>query len=118
MLAASFVMADATVRYVSRLGCEEVTFVLTGRWDERGDEDLACAEYLEAVLRGVKPDPAPFVRRVFDSRDALQHLDPAETAFPRSDLDLCTRIDRFDFAMPISREQDRLIMRRVKPHSS
>jgi 2-phosphosulfolactate phosphatase len=111
MLASSFMVAQATARQVIRLGAEEVTFVITGRFQGRGDEDLACAEYLEALLKGDQPDTKPFVQRVFDSRDALQHLDPAQTGFPLSDLDYCTQIDRFDFAMPITREDGRLIMR-------
>lgn len=115
MLASSFVVANATVRHISTLGIDKVTFVITGRWDERGDEDLACAQYLEALLRGSQPDIDPFVRRVFASRDALQHLDPAETGFPLSDLEYCTQIDKFDFAMPITREDENLIMRAVKP---
>ncbi len=115
MLASSFVVANATVQTISRLGIDEVTFVITGKWEERGDEDLAYAEYLEAVLNGEQPDIEPFVRRVYESRDALQHLDPAGIAFPLSDLDYCTQIDRFDFAMPITREDERLFMRAVKP---
>ena len=115
MLASSFVVAGATVRYISGMGIDEVTFVITGKFDNRGDEDLACAEYFEAVLRGNPPDTKPFVRRVYESRDALQHLDPAETGFPLSDLDCCTQIDQFDFAMPITREDGKLIMRAVKP---
>lgn len=115
MLASSFVVANATVQYISQLGIDEVTFVITGRLGKRGDEDLACAEYLEALLRGNQPDTQRFVRRVFESRDALQHLDPAETGFPLSDLDYCTHIDRFDFAMPITREDGKLIMRAIKP---
>jgi 2-phosphosulfolactate phosphatase len=114
MLASSFVVADATVRFVSRLGIDEVTFVITGRFDNRGDEDLACAEYLEALLRGNRPDTKPFVRRVYESRDALQHLDPVETGFPLSDLEYCTQIDKFDFAMPIAREDGKLIVRASK----
>jgi len=117
MLASSFVVAEATVRYISMLGSDEVTFVITGRFKDRGDEDLACAEYLESLLRGLQPEPEPFVRRVFESRDALQHLDPAETGFPLSDLEYCSRIDKFDFAMPITREDGKLIMRPSKPNS-
>ena len=117
MLAASFVVADATVRTISKLGIDEVTFVITGRFNGRGDEDLACAEYLEALLRGNRPDTGPLIRRVFASRDALQHLDPAETGFPLSDLAYCTQIDKFDFAMPITREDGKLVMRAVQPNS-
>lgn len=110
MLASSFVVADATVRYVSTLAAAEVTFVITGKSYSGGDEDLACAEYLEELLKGHLPDTKPFIQRVFESRDALQHLDPKETGFPLSDLKYCTQIDKFDFAMPITREDGRLIM--------
>lgn len=113
LAAASFVVASSTTRYVSKLGPEEVTFVITGIFNN--DEDLACAQYLESLLKGVQPDPKPFIQRVFDSRDALQHLDPTQLDFPLSDLDYCSQIDRFDFAMPIAREDEKLIMRTIKP---
>jgi 2-phosphosulfolactate phosphatase len=118
LLASSFVVVGATTNYISNLSAPEVTFVITGKYDQRGDEDLACAEYLEALLKGNQPDRKPFVQRVFESRDALQHLDPAETGFPLSDLVYCTQIDKFDFAMPITREEGKLIMRCVKPRRS
>jgi 2-phosphosulfolactate phosphatase len=100
------------------LNAPEVTFVITGKSYSGGDEDLACAEYLEGLLQGHQPDTKPFVQRVFESRDALQHLDPKQTGFPLSDLDYCTQIDRFDFAMPITREDGKLIMRCVKREPS
>ena len=115
MLASSFVVADATVKFVNKHGAQEVTFVITGQTFSGGDEDLACAEYLEELMKGNPPGKKPFIQRVFDSRDALQHLDPAQTGFPRSDLDFCTQIDKFNFAMPISREGGKLIMRCVTP---
>ena len=81
----------------------------------RGDEDLACAEYLEALLTGAEPDPAPYIERVNRSRDALLHLDPNFPDFPKSDLDYCTNIDAFDFAMLVTKESGRPVMRAVKP---
>ena len=115
LLASSFVVANATVQYVNKLGSDQVTFVITGKDFGGGDEDLACAEYLEALLKGQTPDPLPFIRRVFNSRDASQHLDPNKIGFPYSDLEYCTQIDQFDFAMPIERNDGRLIMRCIKP---
>ena len=116
MLAASLVVASATVTYIQRLATDSVTFVVTGQVDNNsGEEDLACAEYLEALLKGQKPDPVSFVDRVFRSRDALLHLDPDFPAFPRSDLDHCTNIDAFNFAMPVIKENGRHIMRAIKP---
>lgn len=116
MYAASFVVASATVAHILNLAAESVTFVVTGQVDsESGDEDLACAEYFEALFRGQQPDPVPYVDRVYRSRDALFHLDPDFPAFPKSDLDHCTQIDAFDFAMPVTRENGRHVMRAIKP---
>ena len=116
MLAASLVVTSATVTHIRKLHPDAVTFVITGQYaPEHGDEDLACAEYLESLLKGLQPDPAPYVRRVIKSRDALLHLDPALPEFPRSDLDHCTDIDAFDFAMSVTKENGHHVMRAIKP---
>ena len=116
MVAASLVVANATVRHIRSLAPETVTFVITGQLEEgRGDEDLACAEYLEALLIGQEPDPAPYIERVLQSRDALLHLDPNLPEFPESDLEYCAKIDVFDFVMRVGRENGRHVMRAIKP---
>ena len=114
MLAASLVVTSATVKYIQSHAPETVTFVITGQTgDERGDEDLACAEYFEALLKDQRPDPAPYIERVYKSRDALQHLDPSFPEFPKSDIEYCTNIDMFDFAMLVTKENGRHVMRAV-----
>lgn len=116
MLAASLVVANATVTHIRNLAPDSVTFVVTGQiGDERGDEDLACAEYFEALLKGQRPAPAPYIERVYKSRDALFHLDPNLPEFPISDLDYCTNIDAFDFVMSVTKENGRPVMRAIKP---
>jgi len=104
LLAASFVVAQATVRYIQRLAPEQVTFVITGGSFDGGAEDLACAQYMEACLRGMDPDPAPYLERVRTAPDARPFLDPSRPQFPESDLAYATDLDRFDFAMPVRRE--------------
>lgn len=116
MLTASFVVARSTVRYILGLYAEHVTFVITGT--QQNDEDLACAEYLEALFRKQNPNPAPYIKRVLDSKDASLHLDPNKPEFPESDLDYCTRVDACNFAMTVSRQKDRLVMRAVHMNSS
>jgi 2-phosphosulfolactate phosphatase len=115
MLAASFVVANATVRYVQSLAPETVSFVVTGQFDGRGDEDLACAEYLEARLRSELPSVEPYLERVRQSKDAQFHFTPNQTLFPALDIDLCISLDKFDFAMPITKENGRFIMRAIHP---
>ena len=114
LLAASLVVANATVQHVKKLEVEEVTFVITGKDFGGGDEDLACADYLEALLKCEQPEPQPYIQRVLASKDASQHFDPNKIGFPITDLDYCTQIDKFDFAMPIERKDGKLIMHCVK----
>lgn len=108
LFASSFVVAGATVRAIQRLAPEKVTFVITGRYFD--GEDKACAEYLEACLRGQSPDPGPYLHRVCTTLE-LTHM-PADR-FPTiaRDLDYCTRLDAFSFAMPITCEYGQLVMR-------
>jgi 2-phosphosulfolactate phosphatase len=114
LLASSLVVAKATVQHVKNLGSEQVTFVITGKDFGGGDEDLACAEYLEALLKGERPNPQLYIQRVLASKDASQHFDPNKIGFPITDLDYCTQVDKFDFAMPIERKDGKLIMRCIK----
>jgi len=113
MLAASFIVAGATVKHILKIDPSEATFVITGI--HYNDEDLACAEYLETLLKGHKPDTKSFVKRVYECKDAENHLDPNHPEFPETDLDYCTRLNAFDFAMPIARKNDRLTMQAIKP---
>ena len=113
LLAASFVVASATVRYVKKLAPREVTFLTTG--GAFNVEDLACAEYLRALFYDLSPDPAPFIEQVYHAPDAALHLNPSRPEFPLSDLDFCTRVDAHNFAMPVSREDGRLVLHPVVP---
>ena len=116
MFAASLVVANATVSHIRKLAPKTLTFVITGQYaPEHGDEDLACAEYFEALLTGKRPNPDPYIDRVYKSRDARYHLDPNRPEFPRSDLDYCTNIDAFDFAMSVTKENGHHVIRAVKP---
>jgi len=125
LLTTSFVCARATVDYLRAaaprgfppLGPEQVTFVITG-WKQGlwGDEDTACADYLEALLQGGAaaqhgaPDPAPYLARVYDSPTGRQFADPAILHYPATDLALCTSLDRFDFTMTVARRDGLLRM--------
>jgi len=112
MLAVSFVVAKATMEYVLRLKPDEITFVITGGVDNA--EDLACAEFLQKQFLGQAVDTSNYIHRVISSRDAFQHMED-HPQFPKSDLNYCTRINAFDFAMPITRKENLLILQAVKP---
>jgi 2-phosphosulfolactate phosphatase len=98
----SFVIAAATVRYL-RERADEVTIVAMGQnAEEDADEDLLCARYLAAGLRG-EPLPATEV--------TLGEAWP--DWFPRRDAELALQVDRFSFALPVSREDGLLVARPV-----
>lgn len=98
LFAASFVCAGATARAVVALAPDRVTFVSTGVDHRDGDEDLACAEYLAALVTGRDPDPGPYLRRVRTS-DAAQAFLGDHPDFPAADLDEAIRLDAVDFAL-------------------
>lgn len=112
VLAASFVCAEATVRAIRSLATRRVTFVLTGVDDQRdGDEDRACAEYLAALVRDRRPDPAPYLARVPASTAGRGFIDPDRTHRPIADLDLVMELDRFAIAMEVDRGSGRDVLR-------
>lgn len=107
VFAASFVVAGATAGCILRLEPPAVTFVVTGaRADQSGlgEEDRACADYLQALLIGDAPEPQPYLRRVRDSHTGRIFADLNQPEFPAADLDLAAQVDTFDFAMRVDRQ--------------
>ena len=94
IVAASFVVARQTAMYLQKLSPDSVSFVVTGQTYDGGEEDVACANYLEALLRGDAPDPTPFLERVRNSNDAKIFFNPLRPEFPEIDLVHCTKIGR------------------------
>jgi 2-phosphosulfolactate phosphatase len=112
MFACSFPVAEATVQAVLRLKPERITFVITG--GDFNGEDLACAEYLEARCRGESPDPDPYLQRARNANE-IRLMPPEIFPYIARDIDFCTRLDSCPIAMPISRENGRLVMRPLQP---
>lgn len=114
VLAGSLVCASATVRYLRAIDPPVVTLVVTGMWSDRdGDEDHACADLIAAWLCGGQPETDRFVRRVRESDFGRRFAAGSEAHLPPADLDLAVAIDRFDFAMPMRRTDDGLVLHPV-----
>jgi len=116
LLAASLVCASATAAYIRRLAPKQVTFVITGQRDSSAwdaDEDAACADYLEALLKGEDAAPEPYLERVRNSPTGLLFADPEALHLPLPDLEYCLQINRFDFVMPVRRENGLVKLSRV-----
>jgi 2-phosphosulfolactate phosphatase len=112
LLAASLCCARATVAHIRRLRPDRVTLVITG-WHAgyRGDEDQACADYLQALMRGEEPpDIDSLRRRVRQSWAGRKYTDPGQPQFSPIDLDYALAVDRFPFAMEVRRRGGRCVM--------
>ena len=112
LYAASLVCARATAEAIRAEGAEEVCFVITGEWVDRdGDEDIACADYIEALLRGEPVAPETFAGRVPASDFGQRFMAGTWPNLPRADLDIAADVDLFDFAMPVGRDGEQLVIR-------
>ena len=105
LYAASLVCAQATAEAIQAAGADEVCFVITGEWVDRdGDEDIACADYIESLLRGEVVEEEKFVQRVRNSDFGQRFTAGTWPNLPLADLDLAAQANIFDFAMLVQRE--------------
>ena len=111
LFAGSLVCARATADAVLKRQPQDVRLLVTGEWVDRdGDEDIACADYLEALLRGDRPNPARFEQRVRDSDFGRRFAAGTNPSLPVADLDLCAQADRFTFAMLAARRGEHFVL--------
>jgi len=116
ILASSLCCARATAEYVSRMAPEQVTMVITGSHSGGlGDEDQACADYLEALMLGQSVDRSKLIERVRASRAAQKFRDPEHPQFAPADLDHAVDVDRFSFAMVLQHRGDHAVMKPEYP---
>ncbi len=114
LLAGSLVCAAATARYVGAAAPQSVSFVATGRKaGSGGEDDLACAEYMTALLSRGSGDAAGAATKVIESKAGRKFLDAIKPHFPRADLDLAVVVDRFDFAMRARLVEGLLVLEKV-----
>jgi len=105
----SFVCAGAIVRHVRRRRPAEVCLVAMGARAERpAAEDEACAELLEARLRGTPLDEAALLRRL-EFGGAGERFEEDSEDFPRADVTHCLRLDVFDFVLTVARRDGLLV---------
>ncbi len=113
LIAASFVVAGATARYLRELNPDLISFVVTGIREGRdGDEDRACADYLAALVRGESPAPETYLSRVRTSTVGRDFQSGKVAYLLQRDLELGIDLDRFDFVMPVRKVAGRLLMKK------
>ncbi|MBL8849065.1 MAG: 2-phosphosulfolactate phosphatase [Planctomycetaceae bacterium] len=105
----SLVVASATARALADRA--EVTLVASG-YPEEGEEDLACAEMLVALLQGTPVHQERIVAAVQNSRAAHKHR-LGDTDSPLEDIACAVSIDAFSFAMKVENRTGGLIAKPV-----
>jgi len=101
MYAASLVVARATAQACLLRGPQTVTLVASGDFPE----DHACARYIEAVMRGESTDVSHLLGALINSERYEKFARGDWPGFPKTDLDLALATDRFDFAMPATKDE-------------
>jgi 2-phosphosulfolactate phosphatase len=101
MWAASLVVARATVQACLLRNPDAITLLASADHPE----DLACARYMEAIINGEEPDLEHLLEPLRESDRYRKALSGKWPGFPATDLDLALQADRFDFAMPVTREK-------------
>jgi 2-phosphosulfolactate phosphatase len=104
MYAASLVVAGATVQ--ACLLRRPTTLTLIASADH--PEDHACAHYMEALLRGDRPDIEQLLRPLRDSERYARASAGGWPGFPATDLALSLATDRFAFSLPVMRQENYL----------
>ena len=102
--AASLVVARATAQACLLMRPQTVTLVASGDYPE----DHACARYIEALMRGESADVSQLLEALTSSERYERFARGDWPGFPKSDLDLALATDRFDFAMPATKDERRV----------
>jgi 2-phosphosulfolactate phosphatase len=107
ILTGSFVNANAVARYINFIKPEIVSLVAMGyRATESAEEDLLCAQYIMALVKG---EPESFEKMISDLKysSGKRFFRPENITFsPPTDFFLCTMVNRFDFILKAGRRYD------------
>ena len=112
----SFVVAGATVQAVlaEEPQPELVTILAMGdQGVNRADEDEHCAMYLRNRLEGRSPDPEALRKLIMAGGATQKFFDDEQPQFHPRDVGLALEVDRYPFAMRVTREDGLLVARRT-----
>ena len=112
LICTGFVCASAVARRLRDLAPDELTYVVTGE-DGTAEEDLACAEYIDALVRDPLADPAPYIRRASESKAAIDIRQASAEGYPGinpRDVEMCVDVDRFNFTLEALIEDELLVL--------
>ncbi len=118
LLVGSFLNAKATARYIVAQKPPEVSLVCMG-WKERTtEEDTLCAAYLQALLKGEPFDHLEEKCRELRFTEGKKFFEPdRQDVFPKEDFLICTKPNRYTFAIVSKRHADLFQNKRVNVYA-
>ena len=112
----SLANARAVATYIRRRDPREVSIVAMGTSGvTSADEDVLCARYIEALLKG-QGDDFDVAAKAAALRDGAgaKFFDPEQPQYPAADFPYCVDSDRFDFVIRVGKDADgRLVNTRL-----
>ena len=109
----SLVVAQATVEAIRADNPELVTVVAMGEQGVvRTDEDEQCGLFLRNLLEGRRPDGYAIGRLIMEGNATRKFFDSSQPQYQPQDVDLALEVDRYPFAMKVSREGGLLVARK------
>jgi 2-phosphosulfolactate phosphatase len=104
VLLGSFVIAEATSSYIRGRKPDVVSLVAMG-WEGRNEsiEDELCADYIEARIKGKRPDFGEMRDRIRADPQGAKFFDPGQSHFKERDFHLAMSLDRFGYALKVVR---------------
>jgi 2-phosphosulfolactate phosphatase len=114
--AASLACASATARAVEAAGLGDPTYVITGYFadapDTTGDDDRLTADFIERARLGGDLDAEATARALLATHEATRTLALGPDHCDPLDIEFASRIDAFDFAMEVVRDEHGLRLER------
>ena len=109
----SFVVAQATAEAIQRRGPEVVSIIAMGDQGRvRSDEDEQCGIYLRNIMEGRKPEFDAVKSLILTGGATQKFFDSGQPQFHPQDVELAMELDRYPFAMRITREDGLLVARK------
>ena len=107
VITGSFVNAGAVINYIKSINPRHVSLVAMGfRATESAEEDLLCAEMIEAGLTGKSKIPETRISALKET-SGKRFFVPENIGFsPPSDFFLCTMTDKFNFVLKAHMRSD------------
>ena len=114
--AASLACASATARAVDAAGLGDPTYVITGCFadapDTTGDDDRLTADLIERARLGGELDTEATAHALLATHEATRTLALGPDHCDPLDIEFASRIDAFDFAMEVVRDEHGLRLER------